>query len=39
MSSVAGDTSEGSTAIPRLGSIAERDDEALKEWRLRHPRH
>ena len=39
MSSVAGDASERSAATPRLGSTAERDGEALKEWRLRHPRY
>ena len=27
-----------STATPRLGTVAEREDEALKEWRLRHPK-
>ena len=31
MSSVAGDTSEGSTAVPRLGSIEELDEEVLRE--------
>ena len=35
MSSVAGDTSEGSTSAPRLGSIDELDEEALKEMRDR----
>ena len=39
MSSVAGNASEGSTALPRLGSIDELDDGALKEWHLRHPKH
>ena len=34
-----GDTSEGSIAILRLRSIVEWNDEALKEWRLRHPKH
>ena len=39
MSSATGDTSEGSTAIPKLESIEELNDEALREWRSRHPRH
>ena len=39
MSSVAGDASDGSIAVPRLGSIEELDEEALRELRVRHPRH
>ena len=35
MSSVAGDTSEGSTAAPRLGTIEELDEEALGGLRMR----
>ena len=33
------DTSEGSIAVPRLGSIEELDEEALRELRLKHFRH
>ena len=35
VSSVAGDISEGSAASPRLGSIDELDEEALRDWRMR----
>ena len=35
MSNIAGDTSEGSTSAPRLGSIDELDEETLKEMRER----
>ena len=38
-SSVAGDTSEGSAALPRLGSIDELEGEAVRDWRVRHSRH
>ena len=37
------ETSEGSTALPtarpKLGSIDEHEGEALRDWRVRHPRH
>ena len=35
LSSVVGDTSEGSTAVPRLGSIEELDEETLRELRAK----
>ena len=38
-SSVAGDASEGSAALPRLGSTDECEGEAPRDWRARHPRH
>ena len=33
------ETHQGIAAIPRLGSIDEQDEEALREWRMRRPKH
>ena len=39
ISSVAGNASEGSAAVPRQGSVDESEGAAVKEGRSRHPRY